>query len=163
MKTNYPIVELNWSDVSEYSSRILVALKERKVQIDTLVPILRGGIPLATLISHNIDHVQTSCMHIKRSFNEYANTEFSEPTFLGLTNKSALCGKNLLVIEDIIDKGVTVRFALDILKKYKPISVTVATLINFTNNNDLDIIAGYNLNKDTWFIFPWEQKLNEKD
>lgn len=44
-----------------------------------------------------------------------------------LENKVA--GKHLLIVEDIIETGYTLKFFLDVLAKMKPASVTIAVLI----------------------------------
>ncbi len=41
-----------------------------------------------------------------------------------------IAGRDILVVEDIIDTGLTLNFLLDYLKKFNPLSVRVCTLIN---------------------------------
>jgi len=48
---------------------------------------------------------------------------------LGSDNLSELSGKNVLVVEDIIDTGNTMTHLLDLLKKYEPKTVKVASLL----------------------------------
>ena len=47
----------------------------------------------------------------------------------GLDNLDCLTGKNVLIVEDIIDTGRTMKMLLNTIIKYKPKSVKVACLL----------------------------------
>lgn len=47
---------------------------------------------------------------------------------LGIDNLKSVSGKNLLIVEDIIDTGLTMQNLLNLLEQYKPKSVKVVSL-----------------------------------
>eukprot|EP00088_Acartia_fossae_P045126 TRINITY_DN4831_c1_g1_i2.p1 TRINITY_DN4831_c1_g1~~TRINITY_DN4831_c1_g1_i2.p1 ORF type:complete len:224 (+),score=47.33 TRINITY_DN4831_c1_g1_i2:31-702(+) len=60
----------------------------------------------------------------------YENDQSSgEIKIIGLDNLDSLQGKNVLIVEDIIDTGRTMKKLLNTLKKYEPKSVKVACLL----------------------------------
>lgn len=60
----------------------------------------------------------------------YENDQSSgEINIIGLDKLDNLTGKNVLIVEDIIDTGATMRKLLATLSKYKPKSVRVACLL----------------------------------
>ncbi len=48
-------------------------------------------------------------------------------TLIGLTED--IKGRNVIILEDIIDSGITIKHLLDDLKSYKPATLKVATLL----------------------------------
>ncbi len=43
---NRELYHLSWQDVEQGAKNILTQIQERKIQVDTIVPILRGGAAL---------------------------------------------------------------------------------------------------------------------
>ena len=50
-KTDYPVVKVSWDEVEKLTYNIAKKIKKDKKEIDLLVPILRGGAPIALLLS----------------------------------------------------------------------------------------------------------------
>lgn len=53
-------------------------------------------------------------------------------------------GKHILVIEDIIDSGLTLNYLLDNLKSRKPASIKLCTLLNKPERRKVDVKIDYN-------------------
>lgn len=53
-------------------------------------------------------------------------------------------GKHVLVVEDIIDSGLTLNYLLDNLKSRKPASVKLCTLLNKPERRKVDVKIDYN-------------------
>ena len=65
-----------------------------------------------------------------------------------------------MIVDDLLDKGVTMEFAIEELKKLKPKSIHVAVLYNFTKlENEEMYIVGLEMKVKKWIVFPWETKL----
>ena len=154
--TNYSIKNVSWDDIVKLSDKIVNEINARNLQIDTLVPILRGGLPLSLLITNRLKNVETSCIQIKRSISNVTNADFGKPTFLGITNSNQIAKKNVLICEDIIDNGESLNLAIKEIKKYNPKSITIATLFNFNKNKYKDAISGVKMKEYYWIKFPWE-------
>ena len=54
MNTNYELLEVKWEEIIELSQKIFEQLKKKKIKVDTLVPVLRGGMPLALILGYNL-------------------------------------------------------------------------------------------------------------
>lgn len=153
------IYNLSWQDVEIGVEKILKEIKERNINIDTIIPILRGGAPLGNLISNNMD-ADISYMHIRRTKSNDINAVFGTPVLKGITNEETIEGKDVLLVDDLLDKGDTMKFAIQELEKYKPKSIHVAVLYNFTKlDNTEQYLIGLTLEEKKWIVFPWETKL----
>jgi hypoxanthine phosphoribosyltransferase len=51
--------------------------------------------------------------------------------------------KHLLIIEDIIDSGLTLHYLVDLLRRRKPLSLRICTLLNKERKRDKDIQIDY--------------------
>lgn len=163
MSTNYPVVNIEWNDVLELSSNILRQIKEQNLQIDTIVPVIRGGVPLALLLGYNLENTKTSTIHIRRSLSNTENSDFADSKLLGITNEEDITGKTILITEDIIDYGLSLDCAIENLEKLNPKKIYVATLYNFNHGKYNDVICGKKMDQQTWIVFPWERKLDQED
>ena len=78
-KTNYPLVKVDWNEVKKLTQGIANKLIADNKKIDLIVPIIRGGMPIAMLLSSMLDVEEMSCIHIRRSIDDNPNTEFKRP------------------------------------------------------------------------------------
>lgn len=51
--------------------------------------------------------------------------------------------KDIIIVEDIVDTGLTIKFLKEILNKYKPSSVRIATLLHKTEVSKIDFKIDY--------------------
>lgn len=152
------LYNLSWKEVEKGAENILKEIKERDINIDTIVPILRGGAPLGNLISNNMD-ADISYMHIRRTKSNDVNAVFGTPVLKGITNKEAIEGKDILIVDDLLDKGDTMKFAIQELEKYNPKSIHIAVLYNFTKLDEPEkYLVGLTMEEKKWIVFPWETK-----
>ena len=152
------IFNLSWNEVEKGVENILKEIKERNLNIDTIIPILRGGAPLGNLISNNMD-ADISYMHIRRTKSNEINAVFGTPVLKGITNEEEIEGKDILLVDDLLDKGDTMKFAIKELERYSPKSIHVAVLYNFTKlDNPEQYLIGLTMEEKKWIVFPWETK-----
>lgn len=89
--------------------------------------ILKGSIPfmweLAKRIKNNIifEFIEVS---------SYKGTESTGTVSLHKDIKDSIKGKDVIIIEDIVDTGRTLDFLLELLKEKKPNSIKIATLLS---------------------------------
>lgn len=156
-KTSYPLVRISWDEVDKLTQKIVDQLKKDKKNIDLIVPIIRGGMPIAMLLSSKLGVSEMSCIHIRRSVDDNPNTEFNSPINKGITNAGKIKGSDLLIVDDTLDSKITLDYAIDILKLYKPKSITVAILYNFNKDTFNSIYSGEEVKEYKWVVFPWEK------
>jgi len=58
--------------------------------------------------------------------------------------KRFLEGKHVLVVEDIIDSGLTLNYLVDNLKSRQPASIKICTLLNKPDRRKVDVDIAYN-------------------
>lgn len=72
-------------------------------------------------------------------------------------------GKHILVIEDIIDSGLTLNYLLDNLKSRKPASIKLCTLLNKPERRKVDVKIDYNgFNVPDYFVVGYGLDYAEK-
>ena len=157
-KTDYPVVKVSWEEIEKLTYGIAEKIKKDKKEIDLLVPILRGGAPVALLLSSMLGISDMACIHIRRSLSDETNADFGIPINKGVTNSDAIKGANILIIDDTLDSKRTLDYAINILKKYKPNSINVAALYNFNKGTWENVYSGEEVEVPKWVVFPWEEK-----
>ena len=157
-KTNYPLENISWEKIETLALNIGKRITEDNLDVDLIVPIIRGGMPLAMLLSSILDVSEMCCIHIRRSVDDRPNTEFAEPVLKGITNKEKIKDANILIVDDTLDSKVTLDYAIKELEKYKPKSINVAILYNFNKKTFEHIYSGEEVTKYKWVVFPWEEK-----
>ena len=128
---NYDKKHLDWSDIEKLVNQIVKGLKKDNVDIDTIVPIMKGGFIPSALIGKKLNIDTYSCLHIRRSESNLSNCDFHDPKMLGITATDSLRDKNVLIVEDIVFSGETIKFAIEQLKEYNVKNIYVCTLYNF--------------------------------
>ena len=159
-KTNYPLVKVDWDEVKKLTQGIACRILADKRDIDLIVPIIRGGMPIAMLLSSMLDVEEMSCIHIRRSVDDNPNTEFKHPINKGITNADKIKNSNKLIVDDTLDSKITLDYAINLLKEYQPKSITVAILYNFNKNTFDSIYSGEEVQEYKWVVFPWEKSEN---
>lgn len=159
-KTNYPLVKIDWNEVKRLTQKIADKIIADKKDIDLIVPIIRGGMPIAMLLSSMLDVEEMSCIHIRRSVDDNPNTEFKQPVNKGITNTDKIKNSNILIVDDTLDFKITLDYAINLLNEYQPKSVTVAILYNFNKDTFDSIYSGEEVEEYKWVVFPWEKSEN---
>jgi len=100
--------------------------REYKNKEILFIGILNGCIPFMNVLLSNISNAY-SYNFIKIS--SYSKTESGDINFeLGIT-KEDVFNKNIIIVEDIIDSGKSIKFINHYLEQYQPKSLKVASLL----------------------------------
>lgn len=151
---------MTWEEVEVATKNILDTIKNENMHIDTIVPVLRGGAILGNFINNNMRGTKIAYFHVRRSESDDVNSVLGTPILLGITNAEKITGKDVLIVDDMLDKGVTMEFVLEEIKKLKPASINVAVIYDFTKKlRDEKIIAGLSMEEKKWIVYPWEKEL----
>lgn len=150
-----PILNISMEQMRQYSH--LLASKLQDKNINVIVPILKGGVVLASMLGRDLGVNQFSCLHINTTVSDTQNAEFHEPICLGITNENVLNGANVLIVDDICDTGRSLMFAKDYIKKFNPHSVDACVAINVNSEQKGKILCAEDFSKEKyWIVFPWE-------
>ncbi len=107
-----------------------------------LVCILRGGIVFMVdlmrrlTVRHQIDFMAIS------SYGAGAR-QSSGNVRLSLDLKADICGKDVLLVEDIVDSGHTISYVLDFLRTRQPRSLKVCTLLDKEERRETPVPIDY--------------------
>lgn len=122
-------------------------VKEIAQQIDkdyggktpVLISILKGSVIfLSDLLRELSINVEIEFMDVK----SYVGMENCEPE-IRLDVKQELKGKDVIIIEDIVDTGVTISFIKSILLSREPSSLSICSLLDKPGRRKVDIAADY--------------------
>uniref|UniRef100_A0A8C2RHN3 Phosphoribosyltransferase domain-containing protein n=1 Tax=Capra hircus TaxID=9925 RepID=A0A8C2RHN3_CAPHI len=98
--------------------------------------VLKGGYKFcADLVEHlkNISRNSDRCVSMKVDFirlKSYRNDQsMDEMQIIGGDDLSTLAGKNVLIVEDVVGTGRTMKALLSSIEKYKPNMIKVASLL----------------------------------
>ncbi|MDD6272663.1 MAG: phosphoribosyltransferase family protein [bacterium] len=160
IKTNYPLVKVDWNEVKKLTQGIADKILSDNKDIDLIVPIIRGGMPIAMLLSSMLGVEEMSCIHIRRSVDDNPNTEFKLPVNKGITNADKIKNSNILIVDDTLDSKVTLDYAINLLNEYQPKNIAVAILYNFNKDTFDSIYSGEEVKEYKWVVFPWEKSEN---
>lgn len=115
--------------------------------IDCIVGISRGGAIVAMILAHKIGIKEVYTV----GYDSY-NDKGKQKKLKRITPKLNLKGKNILLIDDIVDSGKTLERALKDLKGNKITSIS----LHCTNHSK--VIPDFWIhNTSNWIIYPWEQ------
>ncbi len=126
-----------------------------------LVCVLRGGVMFLTdlmrrlTVPHAIDFMAIS------SYGAGAR-ESSGLVRIGFDLSTSIEGRNVLIVEDIIDSGNTIASVIDLLRARKPASLKVCTLLDKAERREADVPIDYTGFKiPNKFVFGYGLDLDE--
>jgi hypoxanthine phosphoribosyltransferase len=142
------MVELRPSEILLSEAQIQKRVGELALEIrrdfpDDLhvIAVLKGAfIFLSDLIRHMPGHVSTDFMAVS----SYAKgTTTSGEVRLLKDLDTALDGRNVVIVEDIVDTGLTLLYLQDILRKRNPKSLRTACLLSKPSRRKVDVKVEY--------------------
>jgi hypoxanthine phosphoribosyltransferase len=157
MLDNNQFINYNDKDFKNGINRIHTSIRKSGWQPDIIVGIVRGGTIPAVYLSHllaapvQMVHYSTIDESSHKDFNSWVPTELDE-------------GKKILVVEDIVDSGRTLK---EILNSWRdtvkdPVVLNNIKIAALVANRSQDIHVHYfdflidRDKEERWFIFPWE-------
>lgn len=127
-----------------------------------LICILKGGVMFLTdlmrhiSVPHEIDFLAVSSYgRGKRSSTGNVRID--------MDLSSVVTGKHLLIVEDIIDSGHTLRFVMDVMQARGPASLRLCTLLDKPSRRTIEISIDYvGFHIEDKFVFGYGLDLDEK-
>ncbi len=128
-----------------------------------LVCILRGGVMFLTDLMRRIDVPHSIDFMAVSSYGAGAR-ESGGQVRIGFDLSTSIEGRNVLIVEDIIDSGNTIASVLDLLRARNPAGLRVCTLLDKAERRTADVpidyrgftipnkfVFGYGLDLDEYF------------
>ena len=139
----------------EIGKQISIDFKGEKI---ILIGILNGSFLVMADLAREID-LELSCDFLKISSYSGTETTGKVKPLIGLSTN--IQGKSVIIVEDIVDTGISMKFLLNELEKHNPKQLAIATLLYkkeaFRFNYPLDyvgfeipnkFVVGYGLDYD---------------
>ena len=114
--------------------------EEYKGKIITLICILKGSVFFTVNLAKNIDEdVRLEFIRVS----SYDGEESTGEIKMKLDLKDSIQGKDVIVVEDIIDTGRTLSYLLEYLKMKNPNSIKLCTLLDKPDRRVVDVDVDY--------------------
>jgi hypoxanthine phosphoribosyltransferase len=120
--------------------------EEYKDTFPLAIGVLKGALPfMADLIKRMDIHIEIDFMDVS----SYGNTTVSSGEVKIIKDlNTSIEGRDVLIVEDIIDSGLTLNYLVELFKHRKAKSVKIVTLLDKPTGRMVDIrpdIAGFNV------------------
>lgn len=123
--------------IKELADKIDEEYKDKEI---VLIGILKGSIMFMTELAKNIKN------NIYMDFMEVSSYEGTESTGRVKINKdirNSIEGKDVIIVEDIVDTGRTLTYLLEYLKNKKANSIKIMTMLSKPSRRVVDINVDY--------------------
>ena len=130
-------VLLNHDEIVERSKELgRIITSDYKLKTPLLIGLLKGSIPfMAELIKYIDCPMEIDFMKVS----SYLGTESTGRVNITSDLAIDISGRDILIVEDIVDSGLTLMKVIEVLNERKPNSIEIVTLLN---KNEGRIIKG---------------------
>lgn len=141
---------IGWEELGRLAESLAELILRSGKRHDLVVGILRGGCPLALLVADRLG-ARVDFLNIK-SYSGLGTR--GAPRVLSTLTEDAY-GKDVLIVDDLVDEGTTMSFAVDFVRRsHSPRSVETSAL--FVKPWSKFIPDYYVRVVREWVVFPWE-------
>lgn len=150
---------INEKEINDIISKISNLINESGIINPLFIAILNGSFLFAADLMRKINIPDTEISFLKLSSYDGLSTTGNVNKLIGLSKK--IEGRNVIVLEDIIDTGITLEKIISLLEKEKVNSIKIATLLFKPNSYEKkfqidyigksienDFVVGYGLDYD---------------
>ena len=150
---------INEKEINDIISNISNRINESGVVNPLFIAILNGSFLFAADLMRKINIPDTEISFLKLASYDGLSTTGNVNKLIGLSKK--IEGRNVIVLEDIIDTGITLEKIISLLEKEKVNSIKIATLLFKPNSYqkkfqidyigksiENDFVVGYGLDYD---------------
>ena len=125
-----------------------------------LIGILKGSVMFMTELAKNIkNNVEMDFMDVS----SYEGTESSGDVRINSDIRNSIKGKDVIIVEDIIDTGRTLTYLIEYLKQKNPNSLKIATMLSKPSRRIMELnvdYVGFSINDE--FVVGYGLDYNEK-
>lgn len=127
-----------------------------------LLCILKGGVMFLTDLTRYIDVPHEIDFIAASSYGKGARTTTGNVR-IDMDVTSQIQGRDVLIVEDIIDSGLTLRFVMDTLQARRPRTLKLCTLLNKAARREVEIDVDYvGFEIENKFVFGYGLDLDER-
>jgi hypoxanthine phosphoribosyltransferase len=142
MKNDIEKILISELEIQEKTTELAAQLTEEyKNEFPLAIGVLKGAMPfMADLLKRMDCYLEMDFMDVS----SYGNTTVSSGEVKILKDlDTSVEGRNLLIIEDIIDSGLTLSYLVELFRYRKAKSIKIVTLLDKPTGRKVDIAADY--------------------
>lgn len=151
---------IGWEDLHESRNSIITHMLRDQWCPQLVVGLSRGGLPLATMLSHSLD---VPMAVITLSLRDHIDENLDLGNFQHVV-KQLQSGRRVLVVDDINDTGNTLSKLSGMIQKSlgvssAPLNLRYATMLNKESSQFHVDYTWQQIQPDhdhVWWVFPWE-------
>jgi hypoxanthine phosphoribosyltransferase len=141
----------SWDDIFEMCVEGAYKVIDMGVKFDVIVTLSRGGLVPARIMSDLLEIGDVIVIDVKY----YTGIgKRSEKPIVREISKTLIDSKNVLVVDDVIDSGESLRAAVEYLKSLNPKCIKIFTL--HVKPHRVISPDVYVSETSAWIIYPWE-------
>ncbi len=164
-KSDSTIYHLSWDRL-----HVLMAILVRRIQADgppeIIVGLQRGGLVPAVMLSHQFGGQTVLSLPIRRTVSDSVYASKHPPLTAPQNLFQQVAGRDMVIVDDVVGSGATIRAALHLLRGYEPARIRCATCFvnraewNPVNEQEPGSVIAY-VGKELfgWVVFPWEKSV----
>ncbi|MBK1665297.1 hypothetical protein CKO38_10920 [Rhodospirillum rubrum] len=155
-----PVVSMTWDDVTQAIDLLAVPLAN--TPFDVVAGIARSGLVPAVILAHRFGIRDFSVLDIERTQSDAIHAHKVSPTLIGLFNAPLLEGRHVLLVDDIVGEGLTMRAARALLTSRAKTVSTCCLVVNkgnFKGERITEVVDHFGCVTHSWVRFPWENSL----
>ncbi len=143
-----------WKEMHDFAKNTTDRIKESDFHPDVIIGLSRGGLVPARMFCDFLN--VKSCFTVKIDHWGLTATKNGKAKLTHKLNMD-LTGKNILIVDDIIDTGQSMELAKKHIEELNPAAVKTATLIHLTSSKYTPDFFGHE-REWCWAVFPWNRK-----
>ncbi|AHI53560.1 hypoxanthine-guanine phosphoribosyltransferase [Spiroplasma sabaudiense Ar-1343] len=146
----HPLIKnvlLNKEEINKRTNQVALEIEEYYKKIIpneepiVLVGFLKGCVPF---MGKFLENFSLSCQTEYMLISSYgSNIKSSGKPEILLDLKIPIENRHILIVEDVIDTGITLDFMVDYFKMQKPKSIKIVTMLDKVNSHKVDIKADW--------------------
>lgn len=149
-------IEITWNKYDQLAKKIAADLQGK--EFDQIVAISRSGLILGVQLAHLLEIRKFGCVEVLRTYDDKENANKQTPELTYWANIDNSKGKKLLLVDDIVGEGKTLRLVKSKCEEHGAevtACVLVVNLNNFKDNDLHSFINNYGELVRGWVNFPW--------
>ena len=159
---NNNINYISWKEITDIINYMGSNI-EKTYKPEIIISIVRGGMIPSVILAHKLNVRNVENIKSIETLNDEINAIKQEPIIDTNINLSNIKGKKVLIVDDILGSGATIKKIKEKVKKWKPKEIRTAIwIVNEENweksnkNNYKDEIEYIGKSVRGWVVFPWE-------
>lgn len=159
---NNNINYISWKEITDIINYMGSNI-EKTYKPEIIISIVRGGMIPSVILAHTLNVRNVENIKSIETLNDEINAIKQEPIIDTNINLSNIKGKKVLIVDDILGSGATIKKIKEEVKKWKPKEIrTAICIVNEENweksntNNYKDEIEYIGKSVRGWVVFPWE-------